>query len=161
MQTTIVKPVAAAALALSLAGGLAACTVQPYRHGPPPPVYVQGWYPYDYFYYPGAQVYFNISTGYYWYPDRGRWVRSYQLPPRLVVLPRDRVRIRVDRDEPWRHHQEHVQQYRPRLAPQEYQRPQARDRNREEREHNQQLHREYRERHEPRDPKGDRYPERR
>lgn len=159
MKITIVKSLSAAVLALSVAGGLTGCAVHPHRVYPPSQAHVYAWYPYDYFYYPSVGVYFHIHSGYYWYQDRGRWHRSHQLPPHLVLLPRDRVRIKVDSGEPWRHHQEHVQRYRPRLAPQDYQRPDAREGGRQERERNQQLYRENRDRRQPLDRQGSQAPQ--
>jgi len=148
MKSTIVKPLGAGVLALVVIGGLAGCHAQPYRPAPPyPPAHAYNWYPYDYFYYPRVQVYFHVSTGYYWYPRHGQWVRARQLPPGVVILPHDRVRIRVEQGEPWRYVQRHQQQYRPYVVPRQERVPrQLQDRSRVERDHNRRLYREYHDR---------------
>lgn len=148
MNPTIVKPLGAGLLALLLAGGLSGCYAEPYRPAPPR-AYVPAyqWYPYDYFYYPSVGVYFHIHTGYYWYRDHDHWVRVKRLPPHIVVLARDRQRIRIDHGEPWRYHERHVERYQPRVVPRlDPRQPQIYERNRVEREHNRRLHREYQER---------------
>lgn len=151
MKITIAKSLAAAVLVLSATSGLTGCTVQSHRVYSPPPNQVHTWYPQDYFYYPGVRVYFHIHSGYYWYHDRGRWHRSRRLPPYLAVVHRDRVRIRVDSHEPWRHHQEHVRRYPPPMAPRENRHPDRDGRGHREREGNQPLYRTHRERSQPRD----------
>jgi hypothetical protein len=142
VNTPVVKPLLAGVLLLSLTGALIGCGGGTHYHAPhPAPVYA--WYPYDYFYYPGVRVYFHIHTGYYWYRQHDRWYRARTLPPHLVLLPRDRVRIRVEDDRPWAHHDEHLKRYPARLPPAEYRRPEARARDRSEREQNFKLYRGY------------------
>jgi hypothetical protein len=135
-------------LVLLVGSGLAACRAEPYRPAPPyPHAYDYRWYPYDYFYYPSVGVYFHIHTGYYWYRDHGHWVRVRRLPAHIVILARDRQRIRVEHGEPWRYHQRHLEHYRPRVVPRpDYRRPQIHERNRVEREHNRRLHHEHQQR---------------
>ena len=71
--------------------------------------------PYDYYYYPTTRVYFNISTGDYFYPDRDRWARGRSLPPRYRVNDNDRVTIRIkSKDQPYIYHNEHRARYVPR-----------------------------------------------
>lgn len=71
--------------------------------------------PYDYYYYPNTRIYFNISTGYYYYPDRDRWVRIKRLPPRYRLNHNDRVTIRIkSKDQPYLYHKEHRARYAPR-----------------------------------------------
>jgi hypothetical protein len=152
MKMTIVKAMGAGLLALAVGAGVAGCYAEPYR---PAPVYHDHWYPYDYFYYPSVGVYFHIHSGYYWYRDHGHWVRVKRLPPHVVILSRDRHRIRVDHGEPWRYHQRHVERYQPRVVPRpDPHRPQIHERNRVEREHNRRLYDEHRHGR-------DRHPERR
>lgn len=146
MTPTIVRPLGVAALALLAAAGLVGCQAQSVHHHPPHgPVAAAPWYPHDYFYYPGVQVYFHIHSGTYWYHERGHWRRAHQLPPHIVILPRDRVRIRVDRGEPWRDHHRHAERYRPHVPPRH---EQLHERNRIEREHNRRLYHEHGERRE-------------
>jgi hypothetical protein len=135
-----------AALLVSVAG-LAGCngTVY-YRDAPPPhaPAYGYRWHHYDYFYYPSVGVYFHIPSGYYYYREGRKWHRSRWLPPRIVILPRERVHMRIKDKQPWHHHKEHAARYRsparPRLKERE-----RHDRNRVEREQNRRLYREHRE----------------
>ena len=71
--------------------------------------------PYDYYYYPTARVYFNISTGDYFYPDRDRWVRGRSLPSHYRVNDNDRVSIRIkSKDQPYMYQNEHRAKYAPR-----------------------------------------------
>ena len=59
--------------------------------------------PYDY-YYPYWSVYFNISTGYYYYRDGVTWIKVRTLPSRFILDDRDRVRIVVNSDKPYIKH---------------------------------------------------------
>ncbi len=71
--------------------------------------------PYDYYYYPNTRIYLNISTGYYYYPDRDRWVRIKRLPPRYRLNHNDRVTIRIKfKDQPYLYHKQHRAKYAPR-----------------------------------------------
>lgn len=140
MKPTLYKPLGASLLLLAAAGGLVGCQSHSHRADPSPRVEVYDDYPSDYYYYPSVRVYFNIRHGYYWYHDRGRWHRNYRLPPHFVLHPRDRAHIHIDRGEPWRHHKEHAERYRPRLTPRDYDHPRMRDYDREERKHNRQQY---------------------
>jgi hypothetical protein len=137
---------AGAALLVSVTG-LAGCYGAAYYHDAPPPhapAYGYRWQQYDYFYYPSVGVYFHIPSGYYYYRDGRHWRRSLWLPPSIVILPRDRVHIRIKDKDPWRHHKEHQERYRPQKWPRMQDRDRM-DRNRVEREQNRRLYREYRE----------------
>lgn len=71
--------------------------------------------PYDYYYYPYSRVYFNISTGYYFYHDHDRWRRTRTLPRHYRLDHRDRVKIRVkSKDRPYIRYNEHRAKYGPR-----------------------------------------------
>ena len=122
--------------------GLAGCVYDPY-YPPPSSGYVYGAGPeviyHDYYYYPSVQVYFHISTGYYWYLSGSRWIYTRYLPAHIHLHPRDRIKITAPRDRPYKYHQEHQKRYRP--AP-DY-RPDTRF-DREEREHNRLRYDEYR-----------------
>ena len=73
------------------------------------------YHPYDYYYYPNTRIYFNISTGYYYYPDRDRWVRIKRLPPRYRLNNNDRVTVRIkSKDQPYLYHNQHRAKYVPR-----------------------------------------------
>ena len=51
------------------------------------PSYGSSYYhPYDYYYYPSTRIYFNITTGYYYYPYKNYlYERPYNLI--LYILP--------------------------------------------------------------------------
>ena len=70
--------------------------------------------PYDYYYYPYWSVYFNISTGYYYYRDGVTWIKVRTLPSRFILDDRDRVRVVINSDKPYLKHAEHRIQYTPR-----------------------------------------------
>ena len=92
---------------------LTGCVAEPVYYGPPPPAYYQPYY-YDYYYYPASRVYFQFTTGFYFYYIDGRWVRARALPAYIHIDPRDRVRLRIDSDRPYLHQSEHRKQYVPR-----------------------------------------------
>ena len=131
--------------AVSLTG----CYGDPYhRPAPPPhaPTHGYRWHADDYFYYPNAGVYFHIHSGRYYYHDGGRWRHSTWLPPRVVILPRDRVRLKIKDRDPARHHHEHEQRYRDsRKARSSHEH--AYERDRKEREYHRRQYREYRSDH--------------
>ena len=102
---------------IAMAASLSACVYDPYYHGPAPahPHYYPYYYPYyyDYYYYPSAQVYFQFSTGFYFYFLNNRWIKTRVLPPHIHLYPRERVTIRLDTDKPYLKHRDHVKKYRP------------------------------------------------
>lgn len=89
-----------------------ACVYDPVYYGPPPYPEFQPHY-YDYYFYPSASVYFQFSTGNYYYRDRGIWVKSRALPPTIPIDARDRVRIRVENDRPNLKYNDHIRSYKP------------------------------------------------
>jgi hypothetical protein len=96
-----------AAVFLALLLAMSGCVVAPAR--PAGGVAVQ----YDYYYYPDADVYYSISTGFYYYYSRGAWLRVRTLPRHYRLNPRHRVRIEAPRHRPYQHHREHRRTYRP------------------------------------------------
>lgn len=105
-------------LSLGLVMGLSACVYDPYYHGPGPVrhTYYPYFYPfyYDYYFYPSVQVYFNFSTGYYYYLSGKRWIRTRVLPPHIHLDSRERVTTRVEGDKPYLKNKQHLQQFKPR-----------------------------------------------
>ena len=45
---------------------LTGCVYDPFYYGPPPHSHYSPYY-YDYYFYPSVQVYFQFTTGYYFY----------------------------------------------------------------------------------------------
>ncbi|MCW9032044.1 MAG: hypothetical protein OQK58_11195 [Gammaproteobacteria bacterium] len=105
-------------LSLSLVLGLSACVYDPYYSGPGPVhhTYHPYYYPYyyDYYFYPSVQVYFNFSTGFYYYLSGKRWIRSKTLPAHIRLDTRERVTTRIEGDKPYLKNEQHLQQYKPR-----------------------------------------------
>ncbi len=89
-----------------------ACVYDPVYYGPPPHVDFRPHY-YDYYYYPSVRVYFQFTSGFYYYHDHQRWVQTRVLPPHIHIDTRDRVRIRIDSDRPYVKHKEHHRIYKP------------------------------------------------
>ncbi len=86
----------------------------PYYYGPPSSYHVGGtYYPYDYYYYPSVRVYFQYSSGFYFYISNGRWIRNRTLPPYIRLNPSDRVFLRLKSDKPYQSNRQHVEKYRP------------------------------------------------
>jgi len=113
------------------------CVYGPPRYGPPPYYH---YHPdvYDYYYYPGAHVYFNFTTGIYYYLDGGVWVTARTLPPHIHLDAVNRVRIRVDSDRPYSKFDDHKRMYKP--APNYHMDPDA---SRREKEANQRWYQDY------------------
>lgn len=95
-------------LSVSLAG----CVAEPYVYGPPPYPAFHPFY-YDYYFYPTAHVYFQFTTGYYFYLLDGRWVKSRVLPPSIHLGVADRVKLKIDSDKPYTNYNEHIRLYKP------------------------------------------------
>jgi hypothetical protein len=66
----------------------------------------------DFYYYPSVGIYFNISSGYYYYQHEHRWVRTRTLPRHYHLHPDHRVRMKAHRDQPYRDYRKHSQNYR-------------------------------------------------
>jgi len=94
-----------------LAGaGLTGCVVQSKPQPSRRPVYDDANY--DYYYYPDVNVYFHISTGYYYYWDRKVWVRARRLPRHYHLNHRYRRRLLIRDRHPYERNREHRREYR-------------------------------------------------
>ena len=91
---------------------MSSCFYDPYYYGPPS--YYGGtiYHPYDYFYYPSVRVYFQYSTGLYFYLSDGIWVSNRVLPPRFRLNPSDRIPLRIPSDKPYKFNPQHKDKYR-------------------------------------------------
>lgn len=67
--------------------------------------------PYQYYYYPDAEVYFDISRNVYFYFYGGRWIMSARLPRHIHIEIDDRVTLELDTDRPYSHHPRHLREY--------------------------------------------------
>ncbi len=86
-----------------------------YHHGGPPPHAPAHGYraKYRYYYYPSAQVYFDVTRKAYFYMEGGRWRMSVSLPEYLRVRLGSHVTIDMDTDKPYTHFAEHKKKYPP------------------------------------------------
>lgn len=86
-------------------------TPAPRRGGPPP------WAPahghrakggmHQYHYYPSSGVYFNVSTGSYFYLNGGAWQVSMTLPSTVIIDANDYVSLDLDTDRPYMYYDQH------------------------------------------------------
>lgn len=65
-----------------------------------------------YYYFPDIDIYYNVNSGIFYYPDRGRWVSVRYLPPRyrhydLYGL----YKVVLNVNDPWRYHHIHYRDY--------------------------------------------------
>ena len=60
-----------------------------------------------YYYYPGAGVYFDVTTRTYFYLNGGTWQTAVVLPPTIVISPAEVVSLHLDTDKPYLHYDEH------------------------------------------------------
>ncbi len=102
--------------ALGLTMMMSSCFYNPYFYDPyyhdVPPYYSHGtYYPYGYYYYPGVQVYFQYSTGFYFYLSNNVWIRSRILPPHFRLNIRDRVPLHIESDKPYLKNPLHRKKY--------------------------------------------------
>ncbi len=144
MKRFLSRKVSLAAISATLlaGGALVAITgcADEYRVRPEP--YRSVYYdPYDYYYYPDVSVYFHISSGYYYYRDGANWVRVRTLPAHFYLNDRNRVRLAIKSNKPYRYYKEHRTRY---VSNPTYQRDHRR--NLIERENNQNRHKQYRRR---------------
>lgn len=88
----------------------------PTRVGGPPP-----WAPAHgrraketvrYYYYPGAGVYYNVSTRSYFYLNGGSWQVAMSLPPSVVIDSGDYVSLTLDTDRPYLFYEDHKVKYK-------------------------------------------------
>ena len=101
----------AGAVGLSLL--MSSCFYDPYYYGPPSYYGSTIYHPYDYFYYPSVSVYFQYSTGFYFYLSDGIWIRNRILPSRFRLNPSDRVPLRIESDKPYLFNSQHMEKFRP------------------------------------------------
>ncbi len=99
-----------------LVSGLTACETvdQPDRRGSDRPPYYEPrpvYSDYDYDFYPNVGVYFQVSTGFYYFQDRGRWVRARQLPPYVHLDSRYRKQMHIRDPYPYMHYEDHARKY--------------------------------------------------
>ncbi|MGA7802893.1 MAG: hypothetical protein WCC36_19005 [Gammaproteobacteria bacterium] len=128
-------------LALLAAAALAACVAYPYQGAPPS--YAQSPYYYDYYYYPHADVYFQLYTGEYYYRSGGSWRRSRSLPNTIYLDGRNRSQLRIPGNTPYGRDRDRRSVQR---APgPSYQRNPTQ--NREARRYNERRHEEYRQKY--------------
>lgn len=110
------RAVAVVATLLTAVVTLAAgCAYETYRPGPytRSPVQYRPMYTYDYHYYPSAQVYFHVYSGYYYYRPYDAWLRVRTLPPHIYLGPSERIHLRIWSAPPYIQHDIHRKRYRP------------------------------------------------
>jgi hypothetical protein len=131
-------------LRLFLAGSLAAvasgCVYGPGPRPAPSGPRSNAPYYYDYYYYPHADVYFQIYTGEYYYRSGGNWRQARALPPNIYLDPGDRRQLRIENDRPYA--QDRHRQAQPAAPASRYKPDPARDR--QERQNNTRRYDEYR-----------------
>jgi len=105
------------AFAISIILGLSSCVVydRPYGPGygrPVPPA--AGVVYYDYWYYPDAQVYFDVNRRVYFYFSNQRWVETRVLPTYWQSKLHNYVPIHSQHQRPYIEYKEHSHKYPPR-----------------------------------------------
>lgn len=84
------------------------------------PYYADRYWPqdrYDYHYYPDVNVYFHVSTGFYFYRDHHhKWHKVHRLPVHIHLNHHNRQHLHIKHEKPYREHSPHHR-------PHEYQRP--------------------------------------
>ena len=89
-------------------------TPAPQGGGPPPwaPAHGRRAKAVVYRYYPSTGVYFNVSTGSYFYLNGGSWQISMSLPSTVVIDTNDYVSVELDTDKPYLYYEEHRVKYK-------------------------------------------------
>jgi len=121
-------------VAVLLTVGLTACIHAP-RHNDAPP------YRNDYYYYPHANVYFQVYSGDYYYRDGPDWRRVRVLPSHIYLDHRVRRTLVIKEPKPYERHKTHRERYK---VPGNFSYNRKQDRS--ERVHNHRRHLEYRQR---------------
>ena len=67
---------------------------------------------YHYHYYPASGVYFNVSTGSYFYLSGGTWQMAMTLPTTVVLDRSDSVTIELETETPYIFYEEHKVKYK-------------------------------------------------
>lgn len=84
------------------------------KGGPPPHAPAHGYRAkYNYYYYPDAYVYFDISRKLYFYLEGDKWRMSVSLPHSLHIRLGEHVVIEMDSDKPYNHFDSHKKKYPP------------------------------------------------
>lgn len=67
-----------------------------------------------YYYYPESNVYFDETTGNYWYKDKGatQWTKTETLPTTIVLEKKQRNLMPFIGEEPWRNNREDLKKYK-------------------------------------------------
>lgn len=65
-----------------------------------------------YYYYPASDVYFNVSTGSYFYMNGGNWQMAMSLPSALVIDSGNYISLDLDTDRPYLFYDEHRVKYK-------------------------------------------------
>ncbi len=83
-------------------------------HGPPPFAPAHGYRAkFNYYYYPDAYVYFDLSRRVYFYLEGDNWRMSASLPDYISVRLRGYVSIELNTDTPYIYFHEHREKYPP------------------------------------------------
>jgi hypothetical protein len=98
-------PLAMVLAALVMLTSLTACDTTPYT------VSYSNYGSDDYYYYPGARVYFHPWSGYYYYSDGGHWLRTRTLPEMAFIYGNERVLVRVSGHPPYYYYDRHRKGY--------------------------------------------------
>jgi hypothetical protein len=95
--------------------GMSGCAVydRPYHPSYVHPIPSPGVTYYDYWYYPGVQVYFDINRRVYFYYSSTGWVQVRVLPPALRARLGTHVPLRSRYTRPYVEHNEHYRRYPP------------------------------------------------
>jgi hypothetical protein len=65
-----------------------------------------------YYYYPGANVYYDIANKQYIYPSNGTWTTVTSLPAGMAVTNKPRVIMYNETGDVWQNNQQHVTKYK-------------------------------------------------
>jgi hypothetical protein len=67
-----------------------------------------------YYYDPSSNVYFDQSTGTYWYQDKGstEWSKTQSLPSTIIVDKTQQVPIDVSGSDPWKNNTADIKKYK-------------------------------------------------
>ena len=67
-----------------------------------------------YYYYPSSNVYYNVTTGDYWYYDNGSttWLQAKTLPTTIVVEKTPRYTVYYNGPEVWKDNAMHQKKYK-------------------------------------------------
>jgi hypothetical protein len=67
-----------------------------------------------FYYYPSSNVYYNVSTGEYWYYDNGttNWVEVKTLPTTIIVTKTSRYTVYYNGPDVWKENATHQKKYK-------------------------------------------------